>query len=350
MKVAIIGAGNIAEVHAKAIRSLGHEIEVVVGKGESAKTFASRFGIATYASSLEDAMAVDFQIAHICTPPALHYEQIKKLLLAAKHVISEKPFTLDIAQAKELAKLAEGQNLVNAVCFNNRFYAATKRAKALLMGEQMNLAFGSYLQSFHLLPTQYSWRYEETLAGKMRAVTEIASHWLDLLYYLTQRKISHVSALFQAQHPKRYLHEGLMYAEYPSGKVMEVPSEDSALIQARLSKGGLASLVVSETIHGKQNALSIHVSTGNKQIHWNAENPYILNIADKNGQAQECFAFGGGFAESFSALIEEVYVSINQKDCDKTFADFAQAGYNVAVCEAIYKSAMQDGKFVEVQF
>lgn len=69
MKVAIIGAGNIANVHAKALRGLGQEIVAAVSKDDSAKSFAQHWGITHAASSIQEVLEYDFDVAHICTPP-----------------------------------------------------------------------------------------------------------------------------------------------------------------------------------------------------------------------------------------------------------------------------------------
>ncbi len=350
MKVAIIGAGNIANVHAKAIKTLDHEIVVVAGKDNSAQAFAKRWGISNIANSISEVLQCDFDIAHICTPPALHYAQIKTLLLEGKHVVSEKPFTLQTDQAEELVQLSEKISVINAVCFNNRYYRAIQEAKNVLTKDTVKLAFGFYLQSFHVLPTSYSWRYDENLAGKMRAVTEIASHWLDLLFYLTGLKVTHVSALFHKDYPIRGMENDMMTDNLNAEKTLQVDSEDSAIIQCRLSNNAIASLVVSETMHGKNNELNIHISGKENAVSWNAENPYRLDFANKEGSHAKTFAFSSAFNETFTDFIGDVYAKIQDKAHSAVFADFKQASYIVAVCNAIYQSANSNGTFFEVKY
>ena len=49
----------------------------------------------------------DITTVHICTPPTLHYEMVKKVILAGKHVICEKPFCLKASEARELLELSK---------------------------------------------------------------------------------------------------------------------------------------------------------------------------------------------------------------------------------------------------
>ena len=48
----------------------------------------------------------NIDLVYIATPPFLHYEHIKKALLAGKHVICEKPAALKTSEAEELHALA----------------------------------------------------------------------------------------------------------------------------------------------------------------------------------------------------------------------------------------------------
>ena len=49
---------------------------------------------------------------YIATPNLLHYEQVKRALIAGKNVICEKPFCTKASQARELIELAEEKGLI----------------------------------------------------------------------------------------------------------------------------------------------------------------------------------------------------------------------------------------------
>ncbi|RYZ89541.1 MAG: oxidoreductase, partial [Moraxellaceae bacterium] len=73
------------------------------------------------AKSLDDILAdqnVDLVVVN--TPNELHYSMTKAALLAGKHVVTEKPFTLSIAEGKELVELAKQQGKTLAVFHNKR--------------------------------------------------------------------------------------------------------------------------------------------------------------------------------------------------------------------------------------
>lgn len=61
------------------------------------------------------------------------------------------------------------------------------------------------------------WRYQDALAGPMRATTEIGSHWIDLVRFLTGEEIVSVSATYGKFTPDRYIKDGMMYETSPDG-------------------------------------------------------------------------------------------------------------------------------------
>ena len=98
MKVAIVGCGNIAATHAKALIQQNQEIVLVIGRDQSkAKAFAEIWNIPSHSNQFTDALASSVDCIHICTPPAMHYEMAKAALLAGKHVICEKPLCLNLS-------------------------------------------------------------------------------------------------------------------------------------------------------------------------------------------------------------------------------------------------------------
>lgn len=66
------------------------------------------------------------------TPNATHYEYAKKALLAGKHVVVEKPFTIEINEAEELIEIARQQQKVLSVYHNRRWDSDYKTVKKVV--------------------------------------------------------------------------------------------------------------------------------------------------------------------------------------------------------------------------
>lgn len=89
-------------------------------------------GIKTF-RTLEAMLADDsIELVVINTPNATHYEYTKMALLADKHAIVEKPFTVTVAEGVELVALAKQRNLFITVYQNRRFDSDYRTVKKIV--------------------------------------------------------------------------------------------------------------------------------------------------------------------------------------------------------------------------
>jgi predicted dehydrogenase len=87
-----------------------------------------RYPHATVFRSVDELIAdKDIELIVVNTPTHLHYEQTKAALLAGKKVITEKPFTVTVKEAEELAEIAEKNNSFLCI-YQNRRYDGDYRA------------------------------------------------------------------------------------------------------------------------------------------------------------------------------------------------------------------------------
>lgn len=347
MRAAIVGTGGIAQVHAAALRELGHTITLVLGHSSaSAELFSKKVGCDRFSDHLSEELLADVDCVHICVPPENHAEFIKTCLRAGKHVLCEKPLSLSAQEAMELTQLAEQSGVVAAVNFNNRFYPACDRLRSAASAmNRIVLVQGHYRQEFHILPTQYSWRYKEEL----RATTEIGSHFIDLMRYLTGLEVESVSAAFLNATPERRLRDGMMYPD-GDGEPVTVSSEDAAAVTFRLSGGALAGAVFSEISPGRSNDLTIEISSPDQSVSWCSQRPYETVTGELGGGlTHRCDAFGGGFSDTFRDSFQAFYQTVESGVRDPRLAVFRDGAANAAICAAIAKSARSGGEYVEVE-
>lgn len=358
MNVAIIGCGGIANVHAQALGQLRQNLVLAIDRDlAKANDFKEKWGAAAASNNWLDTLGPGVDCVHLCTPPALHYEMAKEILAAGKHLVCEKPLTLDAGEAKELFTLAQDNHLLAAVNFNVRFHEACQRARETVAAKDfgpIQLIHGTYFQEFHLLPTEYLWRYLPKLSGKMRAVTEIGSHWIDLARYWTGLEVAAVSATLGKFNPQRVVDGGVMYPHgHTPGEEIVVDTEDAAAVTLRFSNGALGSMLISEVSSGRSNRLALEVSSGGGAVWWNSEDPYRLNQSEgkSSGVKAVVNAFGGGFPNTFSAFFNRVYTAMDSGHFELAEADFPTVydGYvNSAVCDAIWQSAQNQSAWIDI--
>src|ERR1700682_3050763 len=196
---AVVGTGFIGVVHVEALRRLGVQVHGVIGSTHArAAERAAALGLPPAYESFE-AMLADprVEVVHITSPNHLHYPQSAAALAAGKHAVCEKRLAMTSGESGELLRRAEASGLVHAVNFNIRFYPICRHLHGLVreggLGD-VRLVSGHYLQDWLLLDTDWNWRLEPELGGKLRAVADIGSHWMDLTSHLTGQRIESVMA------------------------------------------------------------------------------------------------------------------------------------------------------------
>lgn len=119
----IVGTGLAAKLMARDLVQQGHHVSAVGSRSQSsADSFANLFGIERAHPSYEALFADDtVDIVHVATPHNFHAENASTALLHGKHVLVEKAFTLNRAEAATLAQLARSLNLVLMEAMWTRF-------------------------------------------------------------------------------------------------------------------------------------------------------------------------------------------------------------------------------------
>jgi myo-inositol 2-dehydrogenase/D-chiro-inositol 1-dehydrogenase len=113
-RVALLGAGFIAEIHAESYRRFVPDAEVVAvysRSGPRAQAFGSRHGIRHWSTDLDDVIAdCGCDIVDICIPNHLHARTTVAAAKAGKHVIIEKPLCLTLEEADEMIAVCAARN------------------------------------------------------------------------------------------------------------------------------------------------------------------------------------------------------------------------------------------------
>ncbi|HEU4764408.1 MAG TPA: Gfo/Idh/MocA family oxidoreductase [Candidatus Eisenbacteria bacterium] len=127
IRVLIAGSGFGAKVHAPGFAQNPEFRIVGIASGhlETARAAAEAHGV-PYATDDWKKMLdeVEAELVSIVTPVDLHYPIARAALERKRHVLCEKPFAMNTAQAKELASLAKAQGVVNVVNHEFRYMPA----------------------------------------------------------------------------------------------------------------------------------------------------------------------------------------------------------------------------------
>ncbi len=131
----IIGCGKIAHKFAEALNGANGCTSYAAAARDSkrAADFASKWGFTkSYGSYREMVQDKEVDIVYVATPHSYHYAHVKLCLEAGKHVLCEKPFTVNAEQLKILIKLAVDRNLFLMEALWSRFLPGMTKAKELV--------------------------------------------------------------------------------------------------------------------------------------------------------------------------------------------------------------------------
>jgi myo-inositol 2-dehydrogenase/D-chiro-inositol 1-dehydrogenase len=134
LRLAIIGAGRIGQVHARTIDAHpGAELVTIVDPMPGAAgAVATLFG-ARATESVEDVYGdASIDAVVICSPTTCHVDQIIASVAAGKAVLTEKPVDLSVQRVDECLAAIEGQEHRVMVGFNRRFDPSVMELKARL--------------------------------------------------------------------------------------------------------------------------------------------------------------------------------------------------------------------------
>lgn len=189
----IVGFGNIAKTHMTALRTLPiiKQLPVtpvlntlVTRRPEQTLEQARQIGFAHVTSSLEEALQYDgTEAISICTPNALHAEQVRLAVQYNQAIYCEKPVTESAASTAQLVPDVPS-TLTQQLAFVYRYHPAVMRIKAWLnegiIGDVLQCRL-AYLRSGYLSDVRpYSWRVNDSLSGG-GAIIDLGVHALDLL-------------------------------------------------------------------------------------------------------------------------------------------------------------------------
>ncbi|WP_175638375.1 Gfo/Idh/MocA family protein [Metabacillus schmidteae] len=382
IKVGIIGTGFIGPTHIEAIRRLGF-VEVVAlaeTSQEQAETKAAELGIPlAYGDYREMLKNDEIQVVHNCTPNHVHFTINKDIILAGKHVVSEKPLAMNSEESGELLALAQTKGVVHGVNFNYRQHASVQNLQAMITNGDLgkvNLVHGSYLQDWLLYETDFNWRLAPEVGGKSRAVADIGSHWCDTVQYVTGKKIVEVFADLATVIPVRKKatsgsntfsaasHEEQDYED------VAINTEDYASVLVRFEDGSKGVFTVSQVSAGRKNRLSFEIDASKSSVFWNQEEPEKLWIGHRDKPNEILLADpslfsaaaksaihhpGGhneGWPDALKNMMQNFYTFIREGKSLKTdkpnFATFEDGHLSMCITDAILESHKQQ-KWVKVK-
>ena len=185
----IIGAGMIAELHAKSMKSLDNVelIGIFDTNAAAAKKRADQFQCKAYSDFDEFLADPAIEAVTIATPSGMHGKVAIPAAKAGKHILCEKPLEITLEKVDAVIKACDENNVLLSPVFQTRFTKPVQLVReAMRSGRFGRMVLASAQMRWYREPAYYagsSWRGTWAMDGG-GALMNQAIHMIDLLIYI----------------------------------------------------------------------------------------------------------------------------------------------------------------------
>ncbi len=259
IKVGIIGAGAIANNHCNTISSYpGAEVVAVADLSAKRRNeLKKKWNIAKAFASWEDIVSdQEIDAVTIALPNSLHAPCAIAALRSGKHVLLDKPFAMNHAEAKRCADAAKQSRKVLMVGMNQRYSRQAQTLRALA-------ARGEFGEIYHAKaywcrrsgsPKFGTWFVNKKLSGG-GCMLDIGVHYMDLCMYVSDLwKPVSVSGQTYSKFGPRGIGEG-GWGKSDANKKIRFDVDDSACALIKCRNGATIELNISWVRHQKNGDL-----------------------------------------------------------------------------------------------
>jgi len=291
IRMGMVGGGKgafIGAIHRIAAQ-LDNQIELVCGAFSSNPTNAVSSGKALYLDeercyhSYQEMFEQESKISKekrmdmvvIVTPNYLHFPVAKMALEYGFHVMSDKPATINLAEALALKEVIEQTGLLYGLTHTYTGYPMVKEAKARINREELGeikkvvveypqgwLAHKDNEQS-----KQAAWRLDPEKSGISCCMGDIGTHAANLAEYVTGLNITDICADLSNNVDGRLL-------------------DDDGTVLLRFNSGAKGTLQASQISVGEENSLKLRVYGEKASVEWSQLEPNSLWMKYTNKPSQ----------------------------------------------------------------
>jgi predicted dehydrogenase len=297
LRMGLVGGGPgsfIGAVH-RIAAELDGEMELVAGAFSSDPDLSRQAGVnyrldparayPTFAALLtaETRRSDGIDFLTIATPNHLHLPIARAALEAGVAVMSDKPMTATLAEARELAAVAAAVSVPYRLTYTYTGYPLVREARRLVaegfLGAVRKVLV-EYSQGWLAEPIerrgskQAEWRCDPQRAGGGGCIGDIGVHAFNLAEFVTGRHVERICADLNSVVPGRAL-------------------DDDCNLLLRFDNGAVGALIASQICVGALNGLQLRVYGEKAALEWRQEAPNTLTLCYADGRSENRYAGTG---------------------------------------------------------
>lgn len=205
LKIGLIGYGRISRIfHLKILQSLrGAKLVSLAEADEQSRAAAAEKlpGVTLYTDYRELIKDAPVEAVVICLPSGMHAEAATFALEHDKHVYLEKPLAISLDEARALLAVQQSKQKVGMVGFNWRFHPVYQQLKKELSTGKIGNVVSVRTTFSNPRRNLPEWKKKRESGGGV--LLDLASHHIDLLYFLFGERVSRVTAFCNSSYSEQ---------------------------------------------------------------------------------------------------------------------------------------------------
>lgn len=211
-KVGIVGSGFGVRAHLPAFTAHPKFEVVAIASPTHAREVAAQRNIAAYERAEDLILSAGVDVVSIAAPPFTHHEAVLAALASGKHVLCEKPFALNVAEAQEMAAAAREADTAAAVMHEFRWVPQRIAIKELIANGHLHplreIEIAQFSRNLRQEETgrRRGWWFERECGGGMAGAA--LSHVIDTANWFAGRPPVRISGFLRTANPQRRDNDG----------------------------------------------------------------------------------------------------------------------------------------------
>ncbi|MEM9159597.1 MAG: Gfo/Idh/MocA family oxidoreductase [Verrucomicrobiota bacterium] len=272
MRVGIVGCGMISSHYAENLKgNLSGAADLVACSDlnlELARNLANEFGVGKACSTEELLEDPEIEIAINLTPAPLHFKVSNQILDAGKHLFTEKPLSLSMAEAKKLLEKAKARGLQVAGAADTFLGGGLQLCRRMVETGRIGDVVGAH--AIVTVPMKNNRRYQEVFRG---VVLDLTPYYIGALAFLFG-PVKRVVGLAPLKYPQK------VDSDSGDAFAVDLPSTASAVLEF---DGGLtATMLCSHDTHGYYPSIELLGTEGRLKL--NDANFYTGTVELRDGE------------------------------------------------------------------
>lgn len=292
IRIGMVGYKFMGKAHSLAYRNLPFffdldaepVMQAIAGRDEAGvKAAAEKLGWASYETDWRRLIERDdIDAIDIGTPNYMHAEIAIAAAKAGKHVICEKPLSMNVKESLQMLVAVKHAGVVHMMGHIYRFAPAIQYAHQLIRNGELGQIYhmrAVYLQDWIMDPSfPLVWRLRKDVAGS-GANGDLAAHIIDLARFLVG-EVKEVTGMMETFIKKRPVGEmtGGLEAETTSNRFGEVDVDDAVAFLARFENGAMGTFEATRFAKGNRNGNRSEINGSKGSIRWDLENMNNLQV------------------------------------------------------------------------